>query len=185
MDHKLSGTSISFTLSAKPVDWLPFNDLGLVSPDSGNWIMSIIRDMHNRGAGLMPIVQNIRDQGEQLSRNEKKALGVRANLKLGHRFVNVLTDKGRANPGAAADELVYTNYTLPRTITEANRMRADHTITHLYLIANEPGSPNVCTDAIKLARKGRILRTAAPALPLPTCTKRCGCWYTVQDDSFE
>lgn len=179
-----SDHEISASLLTKSVDWLPFNDLELISSESSDWIMCIIRDMHIRGAGYMAIVQAIRDQGEQLTREEKKELGVRANLKLGRRFVDALTDKGRVEPGMAADALVYANYTLPRTITEANRMRGDRTIKYLYLIVNEPGSPYVCDNAIKLVRKGRIARTSAPQLPLPGCKKRCRCWYTVQDDSF-
>ena len=170
-----------FDLPAKKLEWKPFADLGLIRSEASEWIMPLIKALHARGAGYAEMVREIRNQGEQLSKEEKRILGARANLKLGHKFVEALTEIGRVNPAKAADDLVYENYSIPLISANANELRRDKNFKYLYLIVDNSDEKRVCANALRLSKKRRILRVEAPPLPLNGCKKRCSCWYFVDD----
>ena len=171
------------------VEWRDFDHMNLVSPDAGAWIMPIIREGHAKGIGLDQIAMNIRDQGIQLSREEKKTLGVRANFKLGDQFTQSLTKLGRENPGYTAASLVQINYRIPLISSIANKMRNDDNFRYLYFIAAGWIGSTACDAAQRLAKsgrpRGRILRVEAPEIPLRHCDKLCSCWYSVKDDCID
>lgn len=87
--------------------------LGYLKPEAIPTIVSLMKDgmvEHPRA-----IATAYRKDGDQLTRDEKKAHGIRANAFMSHRSFDELSDKGRANPLAAHET------TLLRAIFSENR----------------------------------------------------------------
>ncbi|MBB2868595.1 UNVERIFIED_ORG: hypothetical protein GGI63_005239 [Rhizobium esperanzae] len=78
--------------------------LGLIVPEAAGRMVSLLRDqidIHPR-----QIATDYRKQGEQLSKEEKKALGVRSNAFLSRQAFEDLTQAGREEPLTAHETIL-------------------------------------------------------------------------------
>lgn len=162
---------------------LPFDGAGLISDRADVWIMRLVRRADREGWGFRKLEREIRGYGSPLSPNEKRALGLRANVRIGRTYLNCLTARGRANPILAADELVYRNLIVP--MIQRNSLRArSYPVDTLQFIVVDSVRPRPCKAALRMA--GRRFPTAEiPELPLPGCDSRCACFYGVTVEGFE
>lgn len=171
--------------AAAPAIWPPsvqiseFDSGGLIEPAAGQWMMSLIRQLIAEGKGLAEVERCIRSQGEPLSKDEVRALGARANTKLGHEFVAALTPSGRKDVINTAHQLMYLNYSLPETKRQTAEILRSDLCEYVELLCDN--SSFTCRMAKRLA-KTPIPRHGAPMLPLDGCNKECQCSYVAHFD---
>ncbi len=78
--------------------------LGYVKPDAASKLVRLMQD--NESQHPRQISTSYRNEGEQLSSDEKKALGLRANSKMSKDALSDLSDKGLNMPLAAHEQTI-------------------------------------------------------------------------------
>ena len=78
--------------------------LGYIKPEAASKLVKLIQD--NESQHPKQISTSYRKEGEQLSGDEKKRLGIRANAMMSKQALDDLTEKGRAVPLAAHEQTI-------------------------------------------------------------------------------
>lgn len=141
---------------------------------AAEWLADAIRDGEADGLGYDQIARNIRSRGAPLSADEKRALGMRANAKVGSGFVEALTAKGREAPMDAPFLLV--QYVMHQESLKRHRESGEGDF-QMELVAVK--DDRTCDAARK--RDGEIFNVDdVPELPLPDCdAEYCRCIFVV------
>ena len=70
----------------------------IIKPNDIPWVLQFIYRGHTNHWGVSRVAMAIRSSGELLSKEEVKALGLRGNTKIGRKYLEALTEKGRQDP---------------------------------------------------------------------------------------
>lgn len=137
--------------------------LGYLLPEAEESVIALLQDSlfnHPR-----KVCTNYRMTGEQLSKEEKKSLGLRANAFMSRKAFSELTDKGRKNPLEAH------MITLLRAEFTRNRYKTVHSARmHGYDDFVHDPSNSKCPACMHLKEMGMIKGYQAQIFPPTDCT---------------
>lgn len=147
---------------------------GLVEPDAAKWMSKTMAPMLD--TGLEAVARAIRNTGDPLSKEEKKELGLRANVKVGHTYLAALTARGREEAYNAAflvAQRALHSHSIDGIISDARA--ASDIIRGLEVVAAH--DDRNCST-IK-AYDGKVFALdELPILPLPECdAEYCRCIF--------
>lgn len=148
-------------------------DGGLIKADAAAWILPIVEQGERDGLGYDAIARQIRAHGVPLTHEIKRALGMRANAKLGDAYIAALTTEGKTRIMDAAFLVI--QRVMHQTNVENALEDAREFGGLLELIS--PADERTCAAALRL--DGHVFAPdKAPELPLPDCdADYCRCLY--------
>ena len=160
-----------------------FSRFGFFKDEAISWMVPIIRQ-DGEHVGYDAIARKIRNTGDPVSQVERKALGLRANAKVGVQYLGALTEKGREDPMMAAFlvvQWVIHQRTCRRELHELRSLADSLDVTVEVLVGNDGRD---CAEVRKLKGKEFSLDTV-PSLPLPNCDAEfCRCLYIAGSSTF-
>ncbi len=145
----------------------------LFNPEKIDWIINIISNNLNTSFNKIDLI--IRTTGEQLSKDEKKALSIRTNAKISKRYFDSLTEKGKKN--ALGSAFIIVQRTLhKKSIIEQHEQCRNSGLTFEVELCS-PLDDRTCDAALKLnGTKFKFEDT--PELPLDKCdADYCRCAF--------
>lgn len=159
---------------------------GLFVTPVPDWLVDAVQPLIGSNQPLSKELTAIQNSGEPLSADEKKALGIPARAKIGQRYVECLSDAGRAQPFSALGIAAMTAH--------LNKGRADNLQATFIDTGLDPSGAQLsivaaqddrtCEAAKRIDGK-RYPLSEAPALPLKecdsitACNSHCRCLYNV------
>jgi hypothetical protein len=147
---------------------------GLIDPAAAVWIAPIVERGEREGLGYQAIARQVRNSGEQLSADEKRALGMRANTKATQKYIGALTPRGREKQYDSAF-LVVQRAVHQHALGNPDDLFNDEWIIGVEICAVEDS--RTCAAAAKLDGR-KFPKGHVPPLPLPECdAEYCRCLY--------
>ena len=149
-------------------------DTGLINPAAASWIAPYVEQGEREGLGYDTIARNVRSVGDQLTADEKRALGIRANAKACRKYVDALTPLGREKP-LDAGFLVVQRAMHQRAVGDPFEIFKPGIVDEVEIMF---AADNRTCDAVKKLDGKRYRQGELPRLPLADCdAEYCRCLY--------
>jgi hypothetical protein len=149
-------------------------DTGLIDPAAAPWIAPVVEQGEREGLGYDAIARMVRSTGDQITADKKRTLGLRANAKVGQRYIDALSPRGKERPMDAAF-LVVQRAMHQLALGNPSDLFESSVVDEVEISFAE--DDRTC-GAVKKLDGQKFRKDAVPQLPLPDCdAEYCRCLY--------
>jgi hypothetical protein len=154
---------------------------GTFHPERARWMIPDLIACHAAGYGPSGFAARVRREGQVLSAEEKRNLGINPRFKVTDRLVETLTERGLADINATLSAIFMAPLIV--ILRESNIKEAAELGTQVRFIA--PARESACAAALALSYTS-FDPDKAPPIPLEGCDCiSCGCMVYAQQPPFE
>jgi hypothetical protein len=168
-----------YTVNIRSV-WQDLADrTGIFYPDKAEWMIPDLIGVHGAGLGAGAFLTRVKNAGELLSADQKRAMGINPRIKIGDRAAVTLTRKGLED----VNESLSAIFMEPMMLIFRRAAHHDAVDLGCPMSLSIHSANTVCLAALE--QHGKLYAAGeAPTMPLPACDRICcGCVFRADYDA--